>query len=128
MKVLGRFNLCVIVIWLVLLGLASLADNGDIPPIFIFLCISLLFVLPTVVVINVIWLIVLAVIGLRRKQTILTGRHDRRQIPVEVTLTEYLRGMKSVMSDEEVNRKCRANGWSHEDIQKARRLLSGKPV
>ena len=130
MKAFKLFHFSIFVIWLGLLGFCVLAgDLSFVDVLLILLCFTVVFGLPVLVVVDVIWLIVLAVARRLRQKAQLAGEHDRSQGTVDVTLTDFLRKAKERgMSDEQINRRCRANGWSDAEFQQARRLLSGEGV
>lgn len=110
MKAFGIFNLCLLIIWLVLFGLV-VRSGGEIGCIFV--VISMGFVLPALAVVDVIWLIVLAVAGRRRRQAQLTGEQQP-----EGTLTRYMRKAQTHgISHDKVAAHLRLNGWSEAEIQ-----------
>ena len=127
MKSFWKFTLCLSIIGYVLCGIAMAAtEDLDI------FCVLMIFVLPALVVIAVISAIVIgvmALVGRRRRRAQLTRQHDRAQVTVDVTLTDYLTKAKDRgITYAQVNQRCRTNGWSDAEIQEARRLLSGEGV
>ena len=53
------------------------------------------------------------------------GPRLRPQGTIEITLTQYIKkSMARGMSDNEIDRRLRRNGWTDAEIQKARRILN----
>ena len=125
MKALGIFNLCAVLgafLWFSFMGAP-------------FIC-AVILGGPVLVVIDVIWLIVLAGARQSREQTELTGRSREQaeltgqqgpQGTVEVILVRHLKKAQARgMEDGEVERRLLRSGWTDLEIQKARRILDSR--
>ncbi|NQT38375.1 MAG: hypothetical protein HQ581_12840 [Planctomycetes bacterium] len=130
MKAFAIFNSCVLLGWFVWYALAK-SDMGPI-------C-FLILALPALALIDVTWLIVLAVVGRRRQQARLSGEHDPAQGRTDgkkdsaakrppvgwdmPALTTYMRQAAAHgMSHDQITAQLRRNGWSDAEIQKARQI------
>lgn len=89
-------------------------------------CVLVVFVLPALLIVLLFVAIWKGLSHLGKEKTRLAGEHDQREVTVDfVALVGFLRKAKRQgMSDEAVSRRCRANGWSDAEIEKAHQCLN----
>lgn len=116
-KYLKIFNLVIGAIWHVLFGVAIFLSWKEPQVVLMFFCYTILFVLPGLVIINVPCLIIIGIISLFQSKS-----------PTQTNspLIGYIqRARKRGITQAEIQRRLKFNGWSDQDIQQA--LTNTKP-